>query len=271
MSTYFIGDIHGCYRELKLLLKKSSFDDKKDYLWITGDLVARGPNSLEVVRYLYSLKNRVKIVLGNHDLNLMAVYSGVKKNKKENYFDEFLLAKDSSELINWLRYKPLLEIDKERKIIMTHAGISPQWDIFTAQSYALKIEQFLSSDNYNLFLESMYNNDITFWESSLNRLNRLRYSINAFTRMRYCYPDGRLNMFYKKSPNIIKYPLQPWFTIKNKLPKKYSIIFGHWSSLKGTYVPQPFIPLDTGCCWGGELTMLRWEDKKWFSQSYITQ
>ncbi|CAL4326205.1 symmetrical bis(5'-nucleosyl)-tetraphosphatase [Buchnera aphidicola] len=269
MSTYFISDIHGCYKELKLLLKKSGFNSQKDFLWIAGDLVSRGPDSLKVLRYLYSFKSRVKIVLGNHDINLIAIFSGIKKNKKENFFDELLVSKDSSELINWLRCQSLLKIDKNRKIIMVHAGISPQLDIDTLQNYALNIEEFLSNDNYALFLEAMYSNSIVFWESKLNRLDRLRYSINVLTRMRYCYPDGRLNMFYKQSPNFIKYPLQPWFLNQQKSPKNYSIFFGHWSSLKGTPIPQEFFSLDGGCCWGGELKMLRWEDKKWFVQSFL--
>lgn len=269
MSTYLISDIHGCYKELKMLLEKSSFNNQKDYLWIAGDLVSRGPDSLKVLRYLYSFKNRVRIVLGNHDINLIAVFSGIKKNKKENFFDELLNSKDSTQLINWLRHQPLLRIDKKRKIIMVHAGISPQLDIHVLEAYALDIEEFLSNDNYSLFLEAMYSNNIIFWESRLDRLDQLRYSINVLTRMRYCYPDGRLNMFYKQSPSLIKYPLQPWFLIQQKPIKNYSIFFGHWSSLKGTHIPQPFFSLDGGCCWGGELKMLRWEDKKWFSQSFL--
>ncbi|AHG60228.1 symmetrical bis(5'-nucleosyl)-tetraphosphatase [Buchnera aphidicola] len=269
MSTYFISDIHGCYKEFKLLLEKSDFNYTKDYLWIAGDLVSRGPDSLKVLKYIYSFRKRVKIVLGNHDINLISVYIGVKKNKKENFFDEFLNSEDSFQLINWLRKQSLLKIDKKRKIIMVHAGISPKWNINTLQFYALAIEEFLSNDNYFLFLEAMYNNNINFWDISLKRLDRLRYSMNTFTRMRYCYPDGQLNMFYKQSPKLIKYPLLPWFFIHQRLIKDYSIFFGHWSSLKGTYIPKPFFSLDGGCCWGGELNMFRWEDKKWFSQSYL--
>ncbi|QCI25365.1 bis(5'-nucleosyl)-tetraphosphatase (symmetrical) [Buchnera aphidicola (Sitobion avenae)] len=271
MSTYFISDIHGCYKELKILLEKSCFNDQKDYLWIAGDLVSRGPDSLSVLRYLYSLKNRVQIVLGNHDINLIAVYSGIKKNKKENYFDEFLVSSDSLKLINWLRRQSILKIDEKRKIIMSHAGISPQWDINTAKVCALEIEDCLSNINYSLFLKSMYNNSINFWTLDLNQLDRLRYSINSFTRMRYCYPDGRLNMFCKKSPNFVQYPLRPWFLMPSNISKIYSIFFGHWSSLKGSYIPKPFFSLDSGCCWGGELTMLRWEDKKWFSQPFLSK
>ncbi|AYN24899.1 symmetrical bis(5'-nucleosyl)-tetraphosphatase [Buchnera aphidicola] len=268
MSIYIISDIHGCYKELKLLLKKTFFNDQKDYLWIAGDLVSRGPNSLKVIRYLYSLKKRVKIILGNHDLNLIAVHAGVKENKKENCFDEFLSAKDNVELINWLRCQSILKIDEKRKIIVSHAGISPKWDIDTAKKYALEIEEHLSGENYSSFLKSVFNNNINHWNVNLNTLDRLRYSINVFTRMRYCYPDGKLNFSCKKSPNLVKYPLIPWFKMSHSFSKEYSVFFGHWSSLKGTQVSQPFFPLDNGCCWGGELTMFRWEDKKYFSQSF---
>lgn len=267
MSIYFISDIHGCYKEFKLLLKKSCFNEKKDYLWVAGDLVSRGPNSLEVMRYLYSLRKRVTIILGNHDLNLIAIYSGVKENKKENCFEEFLSAKDSLKLINWLRYQSILKIDKKRKIIMSHAGISPKWNINTAQKYAVEIEKNLSSENYSIFLKSVFNNKIDYWNSNLKKIDRLRYSINAFTRMRYCYPDGRLNLLSKKCPKLVSYPLIPWFKIPFIFPKEYSVFFGHWSSLRGYKVNRPFFPLDNGCCWGGELTMFRWEDKKYFYQS----
>ncbi|QCI15833.1 bis(5'-nucleosyl)-tetraphosphatase (symmetrical) ApaH [Buchnera aphidicola] len=270
MSTYFTSDVHGCYKEFKMLLEKVSFNYKKDYLWIAGDLVSRGPDSLKVLRYVYSLKDRVKIVLGNHDINLIAVHAGIKQNKKENNFDEFLSASDSFKLIKWLRCQSIFKIDETHKIIMSHAGISPQWNVNIAKTCALEIAEFLSNKNYDLFLEVIYyNNNIDFWQSNLNRLNRLKYAMNSFTRMRYCYPDGRLNMFFKESPNLIKYPLQPWFAIPCKIPQEYSIFFGHWSSLKGTYVPKPFFALDSGCCWGGELSMFRWEDKKWFSQSFL--
>ncbi|WP_425619732.1 bis(5'-nucleosyl)-tetraphosphatase (symmetrical) ApaH [Buchnera aphidicola] len=270
MSTYFLSDIHGCYKELKMLLKTVFFNHKKDNLWIAGDLVSRGPDSLKVLRYLYSLGDAVKIVLGNHDINLIAVHAGIKQNKKENFFDEFLAASDSIELIDWLRCKSLIKIDENKNIIMSHAGISPQWDIKTAKMYTCDFKKHLSQKNYIPFLKKIYSYNINFWTNNLSRYDQLRYTVNACTRMRYCYPDSRLNMLYKQSPNIVPKPLQPWFLIPSKIPKIYSIFFGHWSSLKGTIVPKPFISLDGGCCWGEELMMFRWEDKKWFSQSAIS-
>lgn len=268
MSNYFISDIHGCYRELKLILKQSKFNIKKDYLWIAGDLVARGLHSLKVIRYLYSIKDRVKIALGNHDLNLIAVYSGVQKNKKENCFDDFLSAQDRHKLINWLRAQSILQVDEKQKIIMVHAGISPKWSLKILQACAVEIQESLSNNDYPLFLKSVFHNKINYWDANLKQIDRLRYSVNVFTRMRYCYPNGNLNLICKASPSIIKYPLLPWFRISNQFIKNYSIIFGHWSSLKDTIVPNQFFPLDQGCCWGGQLLMLRWEDKKYFYQHY---
>ncbi|WP_422667096.1 symmetrical bis(5'-nucleosyl)-tetraphosphatase [Buchnera aphidicola] len=266
MSTYIIGDIHGCYTEMMLLLKKVSFNSQKDYLWVTGDMVARGPDSLKVLRYLYSLQDRVKIVLGNHDLNLISVFFGNKKNKKENCFNNLFNADDSITLMHWLRNQSVLQIDEDQKIIMVHAGISPHWSLNEVKFYAKKISLLLSSDNYLSFLDSVYDNNITEWSINLSMLDKLKYSINVFTRMRYCYPNGKLNLFYKDSPCYIKYPLQPWFLIDRNIPKEYSIFFGHWSSLKKTNMIEPFYPLDTGCCWGGKLTLIRLEDKKYFSE-----
>ncbi|QCI18132.1 symmetrical bis(5'-nucleosyl)-tetraphosphatase [Buchnera aphidicola (Aphis nasturtii)] len=269
MSIYFISDIHGCYREFKILLKKSNFNIQTDYLWVAGDLVGRGPNSLKVMRYLYSIQDRINIVLGNHDLNLIAVYSGVKENKKENYFDEFLSAKDRHQLIHWLRSQPILKINEKQKIIMVHAGISSQWNLKTIKKCSLEIEKSLLSNDYPSFLKSVFNNKIDYWDFNLSKIDQLRYSINVFTRIRYCYPNGKLNLTCKKSPSVVQYPLLPWFFIPNKFQEKYSIVFGHWSSLKDTKVPNQFIPIDKGCCWGGKLLMLRWEDKKCFYQSYL--
>ncbi|AWH90623.1 diadenosine tetraphosphatase [Buchnera aphidicola (Melanaphis sacchari)] len=269
MSTYLISDIHGCYDELRLILKKLSFDSKKDYLWIAGDLVSRGNNSLEVLRYLYSIRNRIKIVLGNHDLNLISVYFGVKENKKENFFDAFLSAKDSLKLINWLRSQSILCIDKQKRIIMVHAGINPAWNINLAKKYALEIKSHLLSDDFRFFLKNIYDDKICNSKKYFNKINHLRHSINSFTRMRYCYPNGQLNFTYKKSPNINSYPLIPWFKMKNSFSRKYSIVFGHWSSLRGVHIDAPFFALDHGCCWGGELMVMRWEDKKYFYQPYL--
>ncbi|WMY94799.1 MAG: bis(5'-nucleosyl)-tetraphosphatase (symmetrical) ApaH [Arsenophonus sp.] len=266
MSTYLIGDIHGCYDELKALLKKVKFNPTKDILWITGDLVARGPHSLKVLRYIKTISTSVKIVLGNHDLNLISIYYKINRHKPKDKLKKILSSPDAALLINWLRKQPLLQIDDEKKIIMSHAGITPQWDLQTAKICAKEIETILRSNVYPIFLQSIYGNAPNTWSSQLKGLSRLRFSTNVFTRMRYCWPNGRLNLEWKGTPEKTPLPLIPWFNLMRKIPQDYTIIFGHWSSLKGKGTPHGIYCLDTGCCWGGKLTLMRWEDKKYFIQ-----
>ena len=160
MATYLIGDVHGCYDELIALLHKVEFTPGKDTLWLTGDLVARGPGSLDVLRYVKSLGDSVRLVLGNHDLHLLAVFAGISRNKPKDRLTPLLEAPDADELLNWLRRQPLLQIDEEKKLVMAHAGITPQWDLQTAKECARDVEAVLSSDSYPFFLDAMYG-DIT--------------------------------------------------------------------------------------------------------------
>ncbi|MFS2222970.1 bis(5'-nucleosyl)-tetraphosphatase (symmetrical) ApaH [Pantoea sp. B65] len=266
MSTYLIGDIHGCYDELQSLLAQVAFDPEKDILWLTGDLVARGPASLEVLRFVRSLGDCVRMVLGNHDLHLLAVYAGISRNKPKDRITPLLEAHDADELINWLRRQPLLQIDEEKKLVMAHAGITPQWDIETAKMCAREVEAVLSSDSYPLFLNAMYGDMPNNWTPELTGLSRLRFSTNALTRMRFCFPNGQLDMIAKEAPESAPPPLKPWFTIPGPIARDYTIVFGHWASLEGRGTPEGIIALDTGCCWGGSLTLLRWEDRSLFVQ-----
>ncbi|KAA0263102.1 bis(5'-nucleosyl)-tetraphosphatase (symmetrical) ApaH [Hafnia alvei] len=267
MSTLLIGDVHGCYEELRSLLAQVDFDPAKDTLWLTGDLVARGPDSVEVLRYVQSLGDSVRMVLGNHDLHLLAVYAGISRNKPKDKITPLLDAPDADSLINWLRRQPILQVDNKLKLVMAHAGISPQWDIETAQVCAREVEAVLSSDSYPLFLNAMYGDMPNSWVDGLTGLQRLRFSTNALTRMRYCFPGGELDMICKDAPGEAPSPLKPWFNLPSKvLDEGYSIAFGHWASLEGKGTPPQVYALDTGCCWGGDLTMLRWEDKQYFTQ-----
>ncbi|MBD2781018.1 bis(5'-nucleosyl)-tetraphosphatase (symmetrical) ApaH [Xenorhabdus szentirmaii] len=266
MATYLIGDIHGCYRELRALLEQVNFNPNEDKLWLTGDLVARGPDSLAVLRYIKQLGSAVKLVLGNHDLHLLAVYAKISRNKPKDLLDELLTAPDVDELINWLRKQPMLQIDHESKLIMAHAGLTPQWDLETAQACAHEVEAILRSDSYPLFLNKMYGDMPNNWAPELTGLARLRYSTNVMTRMRYCFPNGQLDMLCKSKPANAPAPLVPWFNLPRKIPGDYSIAFGHWAALEGKGTPEGIYALDTGCCWGGKLTMLRWEDKQYFYQ-----
>ncbi|WWP02450.1 MAG: bis(5'-nucleosyl)-tetraphosphatase (symmetrical) ApaH [Candidatus Dasytiphilus stammeri] len=270
MATYLIGDIHGCYDELCTLLEKVNFDSKKDILWLTGDLVARGPNSLKVLRYIRGLGTNARIVLGNHDLDLLNVFykykNGYIKNVKIDFL-KIIKASDSEEIIHWLRHQPLFQIDEEKKIVMSHAGISPQWDLLTAKNCALEIQSILTSNNFLSFLNFMYGDMPNNWSKGLYGMDRFRFITNVFTRMRYCYfPQGQLDLSYKNAISSAPSYLKPWFDFPNPILNDYTIVFGHWSYLRGKGIPQGIIGLDTGCCWGGVLTILCWEEKKLFTQ-----
>ena len=268
MANLLIGDIHGCYDEFMRLLEKAKFSSS-DTLWLTGDLVARGPKSLDVLRFVKQNSQKIRMVLGNHDLHLLSVYAGVTLAKKKDNLDEIINAPDYDELMNWLRKQPLVQIDESLKLIMTHAGISPQWDLELLKKCAHDLNVMLSSDSYPLFLDKMYGNFPDEWSSELQGLDRLRYIANALTRMRFCYEDGRLDFYFKKSPEQAPIKLKPWFLLPSKIPAQYSIAFGHWAALNGKGTPENVYALDTGCCWGGKLTCLRFEDKKYFKKRNI--
>ncbi|CAL4319291.1 Bis(5'-nucleosyl)-tetraphosphatase [symmetrical] [Buchnera aphidicola (Chaitophorus sp. 3695)] len=265
MSTYFIGDIHGCYDQFYSLLEKIQFDREKDEIWITGDLVGRGPKSLEVLEYIFSLKDKARLVLGNHDLNLLSVYFNIEKNSIEKEISELLNYSNLEFLINKLKKTPLVQYDLNKKLLMSHAGIFPKWTIKEIIKYSKEAQSRLSGQNFLKYLKYMKGDFPNTWSRNLNKYDRFRFIINSFTRMRYCNLNGELDFSYKDTPPHFNQSLFPWFVIENKLSSNYSIFFGHWSSLKNTTTPENFFPLDTGCCWGRKLTILRWEDKKFFT------
>lgn len=261
MANILIGDVHGCYDSFRRLLDRASFDSSRDVLWQTGDLVARGSQSLEVLRFVKSLGDHFRLCLGNHDLHLIAIHAGVCKAKPKDNLTDLLHASDCDDLIHWLRTQPLLQLDTQLKLLMVHSGISPQWDLTEACQCAQELENVLSGDDYVPFLHAMYGDEPDYWSSELTGMNRLRYISNAFTRMRYCYKNGRLNLTCKMAPKMAPAELKPWFLLKRRIPQDYAVAFGHWATLKGKGIPKPFYGLDTGCCWGGSMTALRFEDK----------
>lgn len=266
MATYFVGDLQGCYDELQALLEKVQFNEHEDKLYLAGDLVARGDKSLQCLRLVKALGNSAQTVLGNHDLHLIATKAGVRKPKDRDHIAPILTASDSDELIHWLRQQPLCVHLAEQNIVLSHGGISPQWDLATALNCAEEVQKYLQSDDYEELLVKMYALKPNFWRKDLTGFERLVYIINAFTRMRYCFSDGRLELKSTMTPSSAPKDLYPWFELSNPLYKNMNIIFGHWSSLRGYQTPTHIYALDTGCVWGGELTMLRWEDGQKFSQ-----
>lgn len=264
MPTYCLGDIQGCYQELLLLLNKIQFNPNHDSLWLTGDLVNRGPQSLEVLRFIKSLGGRAKIVLGNHDLHLLARALAKNPGKKSDTLDLLLKAADCEELCQWLRQQPLIHFDKDLNFVMVHAGIPPIWTLSDALKYAGEVEAELKSENYVSLLQNMYGVDPDQWNDHLTGITRWRLIINYLTRMRFCTPDGRIELSSTGDSNSAPTGYFPWFKLKNQL-SNYKVVFGHWAAIDGiTHEPNIFA-LDTGCVWGRCLTAMRLEDQQRFS------
>jgi len=263
MATYAVGDIQGCLDDLKTALDTVNFGSH-DTLWCVGDLVNRGPDSLGTLRFLKSLGDQCVAVLGNHDLHLLACRYGARKPTKKDTFDEILTAPDGETLMQWLRTKPLLHSDNDLGYTMTHAGIPPIWSLSEAQGYAREVEQAYQSEAPQDFFNNMYGNEPSCWHANLCDYERLRVITNYFTRMRFCTADGALEFDAKDKPNQAPSGYQPWFTVKNHRCENERLLFGHWAALMGQTENPHVIGLDTGCVWGGYLTLLRLEDGKTF-------
>ena len=257
MATYAIGDIQGCYRELQQLLERIDFQPGRDRLWFAGDLVNRGPASLEVLRFIKNLGEDAVTVLGNHDLHLLAVWQNKHRHLKSNdTLRPILAADDRDELLHWLRGRPLMHDDAELGYSLVHAGLPPQWDRETALRCAGEVEEILQGAEFLGFLDHMYGNEPARWSSQLSGWARLRFSVNCFTRLRFCTADGTLDFREKGEPGSQATPLIPWFEVPGRRSAHMRIVFGHWSAL-GLYRGEGVYGIDTGCLWGDRLTALR--------------
>jgi bis(5'-nucleosyl)-tetraphosphatase (symmetrical) len=257
MAVYAIGDIQGCYDELLELLANLRFDREHDRLWFVGDLVNRGPKSLETLRFVQGLGQNAITVLGNHDLHLLAAAYGIRPDSIDgDTLEPILAAPDRDALIDWLRHQPLLHYDGELGYLMVHAGLPPQWDLKLAQRCAGEVETVLRGDRLESFLSRMYGNKPKQWSTELDGWDRLRFIINCFTRMRYCDRNGRLDLKSSGPPGSQPEGYYPWFEIPARASGDINIIFGHWSTLRPSDTPGVY-PIDQGCLWGGQLTALR--------------
>lgn len=265
MSIYVIGDVQGCFTELQVLLAKLSFNPAEDKLWFTGDLVNRGPQSLETLRFVKSLGANQVTVLGNHDLHLIAAAYGIKRSAKNDTLDAVLAAPDCNELIDWLRHQPLLHHDKANAYVMTHAGLAPSWTLHQAKMLAKEVENVLQGTAPEFLLQNMYGNQPDLWRDELAGMERLRCIINYFTRMRFCRADGSLDLTYKGQIAGKPDELIPWFDVQDRANANEKIIFGHWAALNGKTDAPNLFPLDTGCVWGNCLTAMRLHDDQRFS------
>ncbi len=261
MSTFAIGDIQGCFDELMTLLALVDYDPDTDTLWLTGDLINRGPKNLETMEFVMAQKNVVS-VLGNHDLHFLAVAVGRLKPYRKDTFTDILNSSSAPEIIEWFRHRPMLHWDESRGIALVHAGLPPIWDLQTCLVRAAEVEQVLSSDAHIDFLANMYGNDPDAWQENLQGWPRLRMITNFFTRMRYCTDQGRLDFDSKETSEPPGF--SPWFRWGPPAGVS-SVLFGHWAALEGLTGMDSMQALDTGCVWGRSMTALRIDDGKKFS------
>lgn len=254
MNAYAVGDLQGCFSELEALLDKVGFDPNQDQLWLAGDLVNRGPQSLEVLRFASALGDRVKAVLGNHDLHLLAVAFGGARVKRKDTLDGILKAPDRDELLDWLRHRPLCHYDESLGYVMTHAGVPPVWNLNDTLNHAAEVEQVLRSRQCREYFEAMYGNYPDCWHRGLSGMDRLRAITNYLTRMRFCTPDSQLEFDSKEGLEQCPEGFAPWFSYTRR--DTTPVIFGHWAALEGQVDKTGIHALDTGCVWGGRLTAM---------------
>ncbi|NJA89593.1 symmetrical bis(5'-nucleosyl)-tetraphosphatase [Rhodocyclus tenuis] len=261
MATYAVGDIQGCFDSFRRLLDLCAFDPAHDRLWLVGDLVNRGPRSLETLRYIRGLGDAAVTVLGNHDLYLLMVAAGHGKRGKDDTLAAVLAAPDRDELLDWLRRQRLCHLENE--FCMVHAGLLPQWSVVQARALAAEVESALSSDDYETFLSRLWGSEPAAWSDDLAGWPRLRVIVNAMTRMRFCTAAGVMD--FRVKGEVAKAPAGylPWFDAPHRLSADAVMVVGHWSAL-GLTLRSNLLALDSGCLWGGRLTALRLEDRALF-------
>ena len=264
MATYAIGDLQGCLTEFKSLLEIIGFNSNKDRLWLVGDVVNRGPDSLETLKFLMDISKNVTMVLGNHDLHLIKLVANNEKASEKDTLGKTLKSEDISKITDWLRKKPLFYFEEDYS--MVHAGLLPQWDIAQVKILAKEVETHLAGDNWRSFLKNIYGNTPDSWNEQLENHERWRVIINALTRLRVCTVTGKMNFTFKGNLNNLPQGYMPWFNVPTRKSKKTTIIFGHWSAL-GLNIQRNIISLDTGCVWGRSLSAIRLEDRKVFQTS----
>lgn len=266
MATYAVGDIQGCFEPLLCLLEQIDFDPKIDKLWVAGDLINRGPQSLETLRFIHSLGEAAVVVLGNHDLSFLAVAEGFQPMRDGDTLEDIIRAEDCEELCHWLRQQKLVHHDETLGYTMVHAGIPPQWSVKKALRRSAEVEEVLQDEErYQDFLLHMFGSEPRMWHKNLKGHDRLRIITNYFTRMRFCDAEGQLEFQAKSGPDSAPKGFRPWYKIKQRKAKDDRILFGHWAALQGHADADNVFALDTGCVWGGNLTIMCLEDQTLYS------
>ena len=261
MATYAIGDIQGCFDELRRLVESFAFNPARDRIWFVGDLVNRGPKSLDVLRYVRALGERAVTVLGNHDLHLLVVAEGLGKPRHDDTLGEVLAAPDRAELLDWLRYRPM--VHREGDHLMVHAGLLPAWDEARAEQLAREVETSLRGPAHRDFLRHLYGSQPDHWSEDLAGADRTRVIVNAMTRMRFCDSAGIMEFQTKGESTAAPAGYLPWFEAPGRAATRSTIVCGHWSAL-GVKLTPKLLMLDSGCVWGRNLTAIRLEDRRLF-------
>jgi bis(5'-nucleosyl)-tetraphosphatase (symmetrical) len=261
MSTYAIGDIHGCYKTLKHLLEIVCYDAGKDRLWLVGDLVNRGPRSLKVLRWAMGLGENATIVLGNHDLHLLGRAYGARKRKRRDTFDDVLDANDRQDLLDWLRARPLVHVEGDH--LLVHAGVHPSWSLEELLEQAAAVETALQAPDPGEFLRSARSKIPDRWDSVRGTRRETVYSARVLTGMRIGTPTGKVLFSFDNVPDEAPPGYYPWFRIPGRRLEDKTVIFGHWAAL-GLQLGEHAVALDSGCFWGGQLAAYRLEDRAVF-------
>ncbi len=261
MATYAIGDVQGCYAAFMALLDLIGFNPKRDRLWLVGDIVNRGPDSLAILRFVRQAGDAVVMVLGNHDLHLLMVHAGIARSHRNDTIQSILDADDGEQMLYWLRHQRLFYAEDD--CAMVHAGLLPGWSIARSSELASEVEVALQQRDYREVFARLYGNEPNYWDDHWKDSERLRVIINAMTRMRICSPDGRMNFAYKGTRDSIPEGYMPWFEVPGRVSRNDTIVCGHWSAL-GLYVTERMIALDSGCVWNRQLSAIRLEDRKVF-------
>jgi len=259
MALYAIGDIQGCHAEFCQLLDLIAFSPASDRLWLVGDLVNRGPESLAVLREVRKLGDAATTVLGNHDFHLLTVAAGHRSPHRSDTLDAILQAPDRDELIAWLAARPLVVVEGER--LLVHAGLLPQWTQATALMLSREVQQMLAGDRAQEFLSVLYGDEPRQWREDLVGYDRLRVAVNACTRLRFCTADGTMEFREKRGPGHTPEGFLPWFAQPDRLSARMTVVCGHWSTLDLMLAPDVLM-LDSGCLWGGTLTGIRLDDRR---------
>lgn len=260
MAEYTIGDLQGNFAQLEQLLNRIDFLPGRDRIWFTGDLVNRGPASLECLRFVRSLGDSARVVLGNHDFHLLCVAEGATHSRRGDTLDTILAAPDRADLLGWVRALPLLV--REDSLVMVHAGLLPQWTVPEAEDRAREVEQTLRTMDLNAFCAALYGDEDA-WTAQLHGMQRVRVIVNAMTRMRVCSAEGRMLLRFKGEPQDAPAGYLPWFDVPQRRSRDVTIICGHWSAL-GLRLRQDLVAVDTGCLWGRTLTAVRLHDRTVF-------